>query len=103
MTPIPFSIDLWQQGYRPVDKEGVYPDDFRLNGDYLTYRIGNTFTHLHLRGSAIKQELFLLPPEDVNEIVVDFPESYPNSGMFFFDKEKWANIPPGKYKLTKIG
>jgi hypothetical protein len=93
MKPIPFSIELWQQGYRPVNiyKNEVYGLTQAENGLWRYFCDNRTCIV-----ENIQHHVFLLPPE-VDEIVVEV-------------KSEWdwaycnANRPePGKYKLTKIG
>jgi hypothetical protein len=117
MTPIPFSIDLWQQGYRPVTRDGREVTEFKdsqyppfrlegkVDGQDQSWREDGTWRIK--RGVEHPLDLFLLPPEDeMNEIVVEVEFMHKNSfekmtilRTVAFDYNK---VPPGKYRLTKI-
>jgi hypothetical protein len=80
--PIPFSIELWQQGYRPVTRDGR-----------LVEGLSEIFVRIWGENNI---NLLLLPPEDdVYSVTIEDTKC----GKFISWNDK---VPPGKYKLTKI-
>ena len=111
MTPIPFSIELWQQGYRPVTRDGRL-QEIEKTGKSKPYFQGHIgpyrvcwFKNGRVQGVRGKDhcyDLFLLPPED--EMIVTIEVMRMNeSGMKYIHISDVGKIKPGKYRLTKIG
>ena len=107
LKPIPFSIELWQQGYRPMTRGGREVTGLRIKNGRLFGSVGDNYPTWYNDGSYLDDEervydLFLLPPED--EMIVTIEVMLMNeSGMKYIHISDVGKIKPGKYKLTKIG
>jgi hypothetical protein len=115
MKPIPFSIELWQQGYRPVTRDGdkvtnlndtklkPFPLEGKINGEDHAWREYGTWRiKITTRGVEHPYDLFLLPPEDEsNEIVVEVKELIEGLTAVSENFQK-SKVPPGKYILKPV-
>lgn len=99
---VPFSIEKWQQGWKPVtrDKWDKATKGLKLveSPDGIYRLKSDSGYSWDINGRFLPQipsilDLFLLPPEDiVVEVVDDFIVRYPNG----------KRPKPGRYKLVKI-
>lgn len=102
MKPIPFSIELWQQGYRPVSMNPAIEVTDLRHHDEIVWVWREKGRKYFCGYGLISQYILLLPPED--EMIVTIEVMRMNeSGMKYIHISDVGKIKPGKYRLTKIG
>lgn len=105
---IPFSVELWQKGYKVVTRDGrevkqlvtttarTWELTGMVDGWIHIWTIDGKFS---LEGDTA-YDLFLLPPDEiVVEVVNGLMSGFSMINTTIFDANK---VPPGKYKLVKI-
>jgi hypothetical protein len=103
---IPFDIEKWKSGWKPVTRDGNTVEELekdnkgwlsgRVNGEPESwYPSGYYFAY----SSDSPFDLFLLPPDE--DIVVEVTELvYGSQRVSLVGKE--GEVPPGMYKIVKI-
>lgn len=101
---IPFDIDKWKAGWKPVTRDGEYPEAISTWIFGYCYRIGKDWRYVNGLGELVKDEQFgpdlmLIPPD---EIVVEVVQGEDYTKSIIKVLRSASNLTPGKYKLVKI-
>lgn len=96
---IPFSVDLLNKGYKVVNEEGQELEYLRHHDEIVwVWRVNGQKYFCGF--GMVHKYLFLLPPD---EIVVEVTRKYDSYQTHIADIFAIDVVPPGKYKLVKIG